>query len=172
MPTQTDVNERDLERLFTQGPLHKPDDVVGFWVWRLSLSYQRRAEAALKTLGLTHLQMVILTLSAWLNHTRKRASQRDLADISGVQEAQVSLMVKALKQKKLLSQRPSTEDTRVRLIIVTSAGTKLLSEAIPLMSSLQAELWPPGPHTQQLVTLIEETLRRWDQQGEQPGSSS
>ncbi len=151
---------KNLTDLFT-GNRKRPEDAVGFWMWRLTLAFQRRAEAPLKEIGLTHLQYVVLILAAWLNLNSDEVSQGDLVEISGVQEAQVSLMVKALKAKKLITQKRSLQDSRVRLITVTSEGTRLLSVAVPLMTSLQAELWPPGPETDQMLHLFSKTLERW-----------
>ena len=151
-----------LEQLFAADLLHKPDAAVGFWIWRLSLGYQRRAEAVLKTIGLTHLQYVVLALSAWLSHTTSEVSQRDLVALSGVHESQISLMVKALKTKKLISQRQSSQDTRVRLIVVTDAGIEMLLKANPLMTALGEELWPAAGEMDTLFRQVESAVRRWD----------
>ena len=151
-----------LGELFDVGPLHTPEDVVGLWMWKLSLAYQRRAEGLLKEIGLTHLQFMILTLTAYLNHTSEEVNQRDLVKISGSQEAQVSLMVKSLKAKKLITQRTSSKDSRVRLIVVTASGLEALKVAMPLMSGLQAELWPAGKKTTELLGIFQRTWTRWE----------
>ena len=66
---------------------------------------------------------------------RRRFAQTDLVAISGVQAAQVSLMVKSLKIKKLITQRASKQDTRVRHIALTAAGISLLAKATPAMGA-------------------------------------
>ena len=118
-------------------------------------------EAPLREVGLTHTQFAVLALSAWLNHAQGQANQRDIARLSGVQVAQVSLMIKALRAKKLVIQRIGAEDTRVRFITITPEGVKLLAKAIPLVSKLQAELWPGGSELSDLLTVIHTTLTRW-----------
>ena len=158
----TSSRGKELAQLFGGGAQQKPEQAIGFWMWRLTLAFQRRSEAALREIGTTHLQFVILTLAAWLNHTTEQVSQRDLVEISGVQEAQVSLMVKVLRAKKLITQKRSTTDSRVRLIVVTAAGVRLLSEAIPIMTAIQAEMWPPGVETDRLLRLFATTLKRWE----------
>ncbi len=157
-----DSTNRQLHRLFTTGPLKNPDQVAGFAIWKLSLAYQRRVEASLRQIGLTHTQFAILALSAWLNHTQKTVNHRDVARVSGVQVAQVSLMMKALRGKKLIRQQMSADDTRVRVVTITPAGVALLAEAIPMMTRIQAELWPANSELPDLLKTIHKTLRRWE----------
>ena len=160
-----DPETQEPHQLFTSVPLQRPDQVAGFAIWKLSLAYQRQVEASLREIGLTHTQFAILALSAWLNYKQQDVSHRDVAKISGVQVAQVSLMVKALRAKKLMSQRMGAEDTRVRLITVAPLGIKLLARALPMMSELQADLWPAGSELPDLLRTIHKTLDRWDDRG-------
>ncbi len=152
----------ELQGLIDAGQPRRPDDVVGVWVWRLSLAYQRRAEMTLREFGISHLQFVILTTCAWLNLTTERVSQRDLVAEIGVQEAQLSVMVKALKAKKLVTQRPDLSDPRVRVVELSSAGLQLLTQVLPRMRSLQAELWPSEKQNEQLTGTIKAVLARWE----------
>lgn len=152
---------KHLQELFEAGKAERPEAVVGVWVWRLSLAYQRRAELALKEFGITHLQFVILITCAWLNLTAEAVSQRDLVKEIGIQEAQLSFMVKALKAKKLVTQRASPIDTRIRLIEITSAGLTMLSTVLPHMRRFQSEQWPLEVQSEQLVDTIRAILSRW-----------
>ena len=157
-----DPETSGLGQLFTVGPLHRPDQVAGFAIWKLSLAYQRQVESALRAIGLTHTQFAILALAGWLNFRQEQVSHRDIAKLSGVQVAQVSLMVKALRAKKLLMQRIGVGDTRVRLVTVTPLGVKLLSNAFPMMTDLQAKLWPQDSELPDLLGAIHKTLGRWE----------
>ena len=157
-----DPETRELDQLFTSLPLQRPDEVAGFAIWKLSLAYQRRVETSLREIGLTHTQFAILALSAWLNYKQKHVSHREIAKLSGVQVAQVSLMVKALRAKKLVSQQTGAEDTRVRFVTATPLGIKLLARAFPMMSKLQTDLWPGGSELPDLLRTIHKTLNRWE----------
>ncbi|MDE8346128.1 MAG: MarR family winged helix-turn-helix transcriptional regulator, partial [Acidocella sp.] len=86
--------------------------------------------------------------------------QSDLATISGVKAAQVSLMIKALKAKGLVSQTMSPDDPRARVIVLTRAGVALLAKAAPRMTALQNRLWPPGQDTSDLLGMMRATLQR------------
>jgi DNA-binding MarR family transcriptional regulator len=152
-----------LQDVFDASAMRGPDNSVGFWIWRMSLAYQQRVEATLKDVDLTHLQFLILVLSGWLGFTAPPVRQSDIVAISGVKAAQVSLMIKALKAKRLITQRIGKEDTRVRVILLTPAGVEVLGKAAPLMSALQHQLWPPGPETGEFIGSIKATLQRWDE---------
>ena len=153
-----------LEELLLGDGRQRPEDAIGFWMWRLTLVFQRRAEAALREIGLTHLQYVILTLTGWLSLRSTSISQADLLRISGVGEAQLSLMVKALKAKTLITQTRSAADTRARVITITPLGIRLLGKAVPMMHALQDEMWPPGTDTDHMRQLFAQTLERWEAQ--------
>ena len=151
----------ELQGVLDAGQPSRPEDVVGVWVWRISLAYQRRAEATLREFGITHLQFVILTTCAWLSLTTERVSQRDLVAEIGVQEAQMSVMVKALKAKNLVKQRRDDTDPRVRVIEVSPAGLQMLAQVLPPMRCLQGELWPSKGQNEQLTGTIKAVLARW-----------
>ncbi len=160
--TDSPASTAALEAIRAASALGGPDQAVGFWIWRVSLAYQRRAEAALQALDLTHLQFLMLVLTGWLGATAPPVRQRDLVAISGVAEAQVSLMIKALKAKGLVVQRAGEEDTRVRLIGVTAKGARVLAQAVPVMGALQEALWPEAGEKERLLAILHDAVARWD----------
>ena len=149
-----------LQDVVRASSIRGPENSVGFWIWRLSLIYQRQVEATLSGLDLTHLQFLILVLTGWLEASAPPVRQADIVAISGVQAAQVSLMVKALKAKKLITQRASEHDTRVRHIALTAAGISLLARATPAMGALQEKLFPPGADTDKLLAMMKAVAHR------------
>ena len=151
----------ELKILFDAGKPRHPEDVVGVWIWRISLAYQRRAEIVLKPFGITHLQFVILITCAWLNLATAVVSQRDLVSETGVQEAQLSFMVKSLKAKKLVRQRAHPDDNRIRAVEVTPAGVTMLNAVLPKMREFQAKLWPSEEQNVRLTETIHTILERW-----------
>ena len=61
------------------------------------------------------------------NLTTAVVSQRNLVSETGVQEAQLSFMVKSLKAKKLVRQRAHPGDSRIRAVEITPAGVTMLN---------------------------------------------
>lgn len=161
MPTKAKPS-KDLRQILTLNSQECPEDAIGFWMWRLTLVFQRRAETELKKIGLTHLQFVVLKLAGWLSLQGGEVSQSGLTRVSGVQEAQLSLMVKALKAKKLITQQRSIQNTRARVVALTPAGVQMLERAVPLMAAVQEEMWPPGGETDRMRQLFAQTLKRWE----------
>ncbi len=157
-----DLEDTSLQAILDASALRGPENSVGFWIWRMSLAYQNQVESVLRDLDLTHLQFLILVLSGWLNVTAPPVHQSDLVAISGVKAAQVSLMIKALKAKGLISQTMSTSDTRARVIVLTPEGIGQLGRAAPRMTALQQRIWPGGAETSALLDLVKATLRRID----------
>lgn len=149
-----------LQDVVSASSIRGPENSVGFWIWRLSLMYQRQVEATLGGLDLTHLQFLILVLTGWLESSAPPVRQADLVAVSGVQAAQVSLMVKSLKVKKLITQIAGEQDTRVRHIALTSAGISLLARATPAMGALQEKLFPPGADTDNMLSMMKAIAHR------------
>ena len=154
------MRSQSLQDVLSASSIRGPENSVGFWIWRLSLMYQRQVEATLSGLDLTHLQFLILVLTGWLESSAPPVRQTDIVAISGVQAAQVSLMVKSLKVKKLITQRASEQDTRVRHIALTAAGISLLARATPAMGALQEKLFPPGSDTDNLLAMMKGIAHR------------
>ena len=117
----------------------------------------------LKQFGITHLQFAVLIHCAWLHLTRDAVSQRDLVEEIGMQEAQLSFMIKSLKSNKLVTQRTHAEDSRVRLIEIAPAGLKLLVDSLPTMRGFQAQLWPSAKENEKLIATIKAILKRWEE---------
>ena len=154
------MRSKSLQDVLSGSSIRGPENSVGFWIWRLSLMYQRQVEATLSSLDLTHLQFLILVLTGWLESSAPPVRQADIVAVSGVQAAQVSLMVKSLKIKKLITQRASEHDTRVRHIALTATGISLLAKATPTMGALQEKLFPPGADTDNLLSLMKAIAHR------------
>jgi DNA-binding MarR family transcriptional regulator len=104
--------------------------------------YQRRAEDALVDVGLTHLQFAVLATAGMLALSSSEVIQRHIVKQSGIKEAQVSLMIKALRLKGMVLQETGKTDPRVRAIRLTECGTRALESAIPLIDAIQNEFWP------------------------------
>jgi DNA-binding MarR family transcriptional regulator len=141
--------------------MHEPNDAVGFLLWRTLTAYRRRIEAVLDEVGLTHLQFAVLISVAWLGRQNAEVRQRDIMQQSGIQEAQVSLMIKTLRKKGYLTQEPGERDPRVRSIVVTDAGEEVLAAALPRIERLQKELWPSAEIRRDAAALLTATLHRW-----------
>ena len=103
--------------------------------------YQREVDRALAGLDLTNLQFMTLILAAWLGKSGDVVMQTKLARFGDIQPMQVSLMLKTLERKRLVTRPRSKVDVRAKRIEVTAAGLATLRIALPLVIDVQQRLF-------------------------------
>ncbi len=75
-------------------------DSPGFLLWHATLRWQRAVAAALRPLGLTHVQFVLLAGGWWLSQGDRWPSQRELADHAGTDRMMTSQVVRTLERQR------------------------------------------------------------------------
>lgn len=130
-----------IKRLFETISLGAPQNAVGFIMWRVVHRYQREVEQALRPLDLTHLQFVTLTLVAWMARDGEASTQSELARFGDIHPMQVSNVLKALEQKRMVRRTPSPGNALAKQVAITRTGMKALREALPLVIGVQARLF-------------------------------
>lgn len=139
-PEKTDPmtsSKNPLERLFESASLGGPENAVGFVLWRIVHRYVREVDRVLAPLELTHLQFTTLILAAWLGRTDSAVTQTKIARFGDVHPMQVSLMLKALEAKALVSRQRTATDVRAKRVEVTAAGVTVLRQALPVVNAVQ-----------------------------------
>jgi DNA-binding MarR family transcriptional regulator len=101
-------------------------DDLGFLLSRASGLVVRATNAALADSGLRVRQYSVLVLAA---DTGDGVSQRDLAEVLGLDPSQVVLLVDELAAAGLVERRPSPSDRRAKLVAATAAGRALREKA-------------------------------------------
>jgi DNA-binding MarR family transcriptional regulator len=148
-------------------PILEPGESPGFLLWRVTLRWQRLITAALRPLGLTHVQFVLLASAWWLTTvTGEVASQRRLAEHAGTDPMMTSQVLRALEAKKLLARAAHPADARARLVTVTPAGVELARRAIGVVEQADAEFFANADAVPELLVL----LRRLDREPGDGGS--
>ena len=102
-------------------------DDVGFLLSRASGLFVRASNAVLASYGLRVRSYSVLLLAC---ATDDGISQRDLAELLGLDPSQVVLLVDELAESGLVERRPSETDRRTKLILATDAGRALRAEAV------------------------------------------
>lgn len=147
-----------LTLLFSTLSLGSPENAIGFVLWRLSHRFQRETDRLLAPLDLTHLQFTTLTMTAWLSRSAALVPQAEIARFCDMHPMQVSLMLKALETKGLVSREKSQRHARAKQVAVTRTGAAALERALPLVVELQRSLFgdeglPGGPMLGALLAL-------------------
>jgi DNA-binding MarR family transcriptional regulator len=121
-------------------PLH-PSETPGFLLWHATLRWQRGVAAALAPLDLTHLQIVLLACTWWLNEQGEQPTQVRLAAQAGTDIKMTSQVLKTLEEKGLVERQVDPADTRARRLHVTLRGTRLAPRAIAVVERVDAEFF-------------------------------
>lgn len=107
----------------------------GFLLWRATLRWQREITLALKPLGLTHVQFVLLASLWWFDVQKRRPSQRELADHASTDVMMTSQVVRVLADKGLLDRAVDDRDARKKVLTITEEGRALAEQAIQVVEA-------------------------------------
>ena len=107
--------------------------------------------AALRPLGLTHVQFVLLASTWWLAAHRGQPSQRELADHAGTDVMMTSQVVRALQAKGLITREPDKQDPRALRLGLTKLGEKVARQALSAVESADEDYFGVVDDTVRLV---------------------
>ena len=131
----------------------KPEDSPGFLLWRVTNSWQRRIRHALKEIGLTHVQFVLLTATDWLDNARLPTTQANVAKFAHTDVMMTSQVIRTLKGKGLVVVEESPSDTRAHMLRVTPTGKRLVKRALELVEDADGEFF--GPLARDSIRFVE-----------------
>jgi DNA-binding MarR family transcriptional regulator len=115
-----------------------PEESAGYLLWQVTHLWQRRVEAALVELNITHLQFVVLVGIGWLTREDNLVTQVQLAEFCKIDVMQISQVARKLEVKKLVQRASHPSDTRAKVVKLTPIGETTLQEALPLVERLDA----------------------------------
>jgi DNA-binding MarR family transcriptional regulator len=138
---ETRMDKAAINRMFDTVSLGAPENAVGFVLWRVFHRYQREIDRALEALDLTHLQFTTLTLVAWLGRSGDAVTQAALSRFGDIHPMQVSLMLKALEQKRWVLRVTSDVDVRAKHVELTARGLTVLRKALPVVIDVQQRMF-------------------------------
>lgn len=109
----------------------EPADSPGLLLWRTTLRWQRHIAAALKPLGLTHVQFVLLASTWWLTQVAgETPSQKRIAEHASTDTMMTSHVIRTLADKGLVERATNPEDARARVIGITPEGAEIAARAM------------------------------------------
>lgn len=136
-----ELDAEAIRAVYERHSLGSPDNAVGFVLWRAMHRYQREMERALRPHDLTHLQFTTLAMVGWMCRSGEPATQAELARRADIHPMQVSLMLKALEAKEMISRERATRDTRTLLVGITMKGLEALQMAFPVVIDIQRSMF-------------------------------
>ena len=155
---------QDPTALFALTDAHRPEDSVGFLLWRVAHRYQREIDRACAAEDLTHLQFVALTMSAWLGREGEAVTQPDLGRFSSIHPMQLSNVLKALEAKGLLARPRSEADSRTKHVELTPKGSETLARALPLVQAAQSRFFgADADASEELQLALKRLVANWNE---------
>lgn len=107
------------------------------------MRWQRTIDAALRPLGLTHTQYLVLASAASVVREHGDAvAQLAIAESAGLDNATISTLVRKLEGRGLLDRSADTSDRRRWRVMLTPRGKNLLQKAASLVDEAAAGLAP------------------------------
>jgi DNA-binding MarR family transcriptional regulator len=113
---------------------------TGYLLWRVATKWRAAVDRAVSHLGLTHAQYSLLASLYGVSRAGRTPSQRELADITGLEPIFVSKLARALESGGLVARDAHPGDTRAVQLRLTDRGTAVVREAVAVVAALQDEL--------------------------------
>ena len=113
----------------------------GFLLWQVTLAWQREVTAALRPLGLTHVQFVLLACSWWLGRGGDEPNQLAVAAQAGTDPKMTSEVLRKLEAAGLIVRTVDARDTRARCVRVTDEGAELARRAVGVIEEADASFF-------------------------------
>ena len=104
-------------------------------MWQVSTLWSKSTTVALKPLGLSHPQFIILATIDWLKG--KGASQEEIARRTVLDPKVISHLLRSLEVKGLIDLSQINEEGNKQPLL-TNAGEKILAKALPVVNSADA----------------------------------
>lgn len=114
---------------------------VGFLLWQAGNLWQREQKKALKKLGLTHVQFMLLLHVFQLEKKSEGVSQAQLAIVARSHPMMTSQVVRSLVEKGLIFRQASPQDSRVLHLQTTNRGRILVTQALEIVDAVDEEIF-------------------------------
>ena len=136
---------------------------VGYLIWRLSMRWRAAMDRALAPMGLTQAKYSVLAPLYSMSRAGARPSQRELADLTGLDAVYISKLVRALEREGFVTRSTKAADPRAVELSLTEQGAAALQEAVKVVSELRQRLTEPlggtaGARTAQLAEMLRQLL--------------
>lgn len=136
---------------------------VGYLIWRLSMRWRASVDRALAPHGLTQAQYAVLAPLYGMTRGGARPSQRELADMTGLDAMYISKLVRALERAGFVTRTTSPADPRAVAVTMTEHGEATMRQTMGIVATLRDELTAPlggtdGERTAELTAMLRALL--------------
>jgi DNA-binding MarR family transcriptional regulator len=136
----------------------KPEESAGFLLWQINNLWQRKINAALKELDLTHVQFSLLAGIAWLERFEKPITQVRLARYANTNIMMTSKVVRTLEKKDLILRNECETDTRAKCVSITAKGIQRIEQALPLVKTVDEKFFEDKTYDEDFIKKLVHVL--------------
>ena len=136
------------------------DKIPGYLLWQVSKLWQRRLNEALKGLGLSSTQAIILINVPRLNQEKRTVTQMLLAEVTKIDRMTLSQSIRSLERSGLVKRITVAANKRAYHVILTSTGSKVAMQAMQRIISAHKTFFSPlAEQTVQYITLTQTLIK-------------
>jgi len=121
----------------------KAGESPGFLLWQVSNIWQRKVRRSLETVGLTHVQFVLLAGIQWLTGAGKSVTQVELARATKTDAMTVSQVLSWLEARGMLVRTQHPDDSRAKSLRLAPGREELLATAVRLVEQADNDFFSP-----------------------------
>jgi len=121
--------------------VEKPEDSLGFLLWRNTMIWQRKIKAALTSFDISHAQFVIMAATRWFFETKQEPTQVAIANMTGLDKMTISKSLKRLASLGLVSRSEDMRDTRAKTVILTTKGNQLIVKLVSIVDDMDRQFF-------------------------------
>ena len=119
----------------------RPEESLGYMFWQTSNLWQRKMVKALKPMGLTPVQLVLLAGVAWLEREAEPITQVRLARQVKTDVMMTSQVLRKLESRGLVRKRTGESDTRSNVITLTEKGADKVAKALEIAEDVDSDFF-------------------------------
>jgi DNA-binding MarR family transcriptional regulator len=141
--------------------LWRPEESVGYRMKLALHAWTRHLDAALRPLGVTHLQFIALDAIEIFGERGEVPSQVRIAGLMQLDPMMISKILRLLEGRGYVTRRPHPDDPRANALYLTPAGKDLVHSASPVVRAAHAAFFDcrlDADGKQKLAALLDRLL--------------
>lgn len=121
--------------------MKQPEYTVSSSLWQVTTLWQRGIKKALDSIDLTPPQSIILSSLLFLSKQQENVTQIDLSLHSKIDPMTTSTIIRILERKELVKRKEHATDTRAKMVVLTSYGTKMTKQSAKIIEKFDAQFF-------------------------------
>ncbi len=129
---------RPAAREKTNAGPYRPEESVGYRLKLALYAWTRHLDAALRPLGVTHLQFLVLDYIALCHQHGEIPSQVRIAALMQLDPMMISKILRLLEARGHVRRSPHPDDPRANALYLTATGSALVQAGSPIARAAHA----------------------------------